>query len=180
MGQVAGDSDPYTDRKGQQPVTSKEEFCNRIRLCERAMYALALSIVRNESDAEDVTAESVYLAYRSLYTLKNDDAFKPWILRIVRNTAVELIRKNSRLIPTEEITDIPAENSTGDVETKLTLRDAVERLKQPYRTATILYYYENLSVSNISHITGTSAVTVKKQLSRARMMLRESLKEDFN
>jgi len=180
MGQVAGGSDPHTDRKGQQPVTSKEEFCDKIRLYEQAMYALALSIVRNESDAEDVTAESVYLAYRSLYTLKNDKAFKPWILRIVHNTAIELIRKNSKLILTEEITDIPSENSTGDMETNITLRDAVERLKQPYRTATILYYYENLSISKISHITGVNAVTVKKQLSRARMMLRESLKENFN
>lgn len=180
MGQMAGGSDPRTDRKGQQPVTNKEEFCERIRLCERAMYTLAMSIVRNDSDAEDVTAESVYLAYKSLYKLKNDDAFKPWILRIVHNTAVELIRKNSRMIPTEDITYIPTETGAGDIETKLTLRDAVERLKQPYRTAITLYYYENLSVSNISHITGTNAVTVKQQLSRARKMLRESLKEDFN
>ena len=177
---MAGGPDPYTDRKGQKTVTSKEEFCDKIKLYERAMYALALSIVRNESDAEDVTAESIYLAYRSLYTLKNDDAFKPWILRIVHNTAIALIRKNSKLILTDEITDIPSTNSTSDMETNITLRDAVERLKQPYRTATILYYYENLSISNISHITGKNAVTVKKQLSRARMMLRESLKENFN
>lgn len=58
--------------------------------------------------------------------------------------------------------------------------EAVNSLKQPYRTVVVLFYYENLSVSKIAQITSTNMVTVKKQLSRARKMLREILKEDFN
>ena len=60
------------------------------------------------------------------------------------------------------------------------LREAVNSLKQPYRTVVVLFYYENLSVSKIAQITNTNVVAVKKQLSRARKMLREILKEDFN
>lgn len=55
----------------------------------------------------------------------------------------------------------------------------MRNLKQPYQTVVILFYYENLSIIEISRITNTSIVAVKKQLSRARKMLLEVLKEDF-
>ena len=51
--------------------------------------------------------------------------------------------------------------------------------KQPYRTVTILYYYEDLSISEIPKITDTTVIAVKQQLSRARKQLRELLEEDF-
>lgn len=161
-------------------MTDKDVFCENIRLCERAMYALAFSVVRNDSDAADVISESIYRAYRNLHTLKNDDSFKPWLLRIVHNTAVELIRKNSKIITVDEVPDIPSNGCEGDITVRLALRDAVNSLKLPYRTVVILFYYENLSIVKIAQITGSNVASVKKQLSRARSMLREILKEDFN
>lgn len=161
-------------------MTDKDEFCENIRLCERSMYRLAYSIVKNESDAGEVISESIYRAYKNMSTLKNKNSFKPWILRIVHNTAVELIRKNSNFIPVEEIRDTVMEDTANEITKKLALRDMVEALKQPYRTVVVLFYYENLPISKIAHITGTNIVAVKKQLSRARQMLRERLKEDFN
>ena len=91
-----------------------------------------------------------------------------------------MIRKNSRIIPMEETPDIPDDSPENDITTSLTVREAVNSLKQPYRTVVVLFYYENLSVSKIAQITNTNVVAVKKQLSRARKMLREILKEDFN
>lgn len=161
-------------------MTDKDVFCENIRLCERAMYALAFSVVRNDSDAADVISESIYRAYRNLHTLKNDDSFKPWLLRIVHNTAVELIRKNSKIITVDEVPDMPSDGCEGDITVRLALRDAVNSLKLPYRTVVILFYYENLSIVKIAQITGSNVASVKKQLSRARRMLREILKEDFN
>ena len=161
-------------------MTEKGEFCEQIRLCEKAMYSLAFSVVRNESDAEEVISESIYRAYKSFDMLKNENYFKPWILRIVHNTAIELIRKNARIIPTDKCEDTAYVDSESEIVTRFALRDAVEKLKQPYRTVVVLFYYENLSVSQIAQLTGTNVVAVKKQLSRARRMLREILKEDFN
>lgn len=60
------------------------------------MYALALSIVRNTADAADVLSESICRAFKNLDTLKRDSSFRPWILRIVHNTAVEMIRKKRK------------------------------------------------------------------------------------
>lgn len=161
-------------------LTDKDEFCEHIRLCENAMYSLAFSVVRNEYDAGEVVSEAIYRAYKNLDTLKNDNSFNVWILCIVHNTAVEMIRKNSKIIPTDEIPDTVDNNTENTIVTNIALRDAVNSLKQPYRTVVVLFYYENLSVLKIAQITGTNIVTVKKQLSRARKMLREILKEDFD
>lgn len=164
---------------GGMILTDKDAFCENIRLCEKAMYSLAYSIVRNESDAGEIISESIYRAYKSLDALKNENAFKAWMLRIVHNTAVEMIRKNSKIVPMEETPEMVDDSSENEITTKIALHEAVNNLKQPYRTVVVLFYYENLSVSKIAKITSTNVVAVKKQLSRARKMLREILKEDF-
>lgn len=165
--------------RGGINLIDKDDFCEKIRLYEKAMYSVAYSIVKNEFDAGDIISESIYRAYRNLDTLKNEKAFKSWILRIVHNTAVEMIRKNSNLLLVEEPPEAVSDDPKHEITTKIALRDAVSSLKQPYRTVVVLFYYENLSAARIAEITGTSAITVKKQLSRARKILREILKEDF-
>lgn len=157
----------------------KDEFCAYIRQWEKAMYALAYSIVKNEADAGEVISEAVFRAWKNLGTLKNEKAFKTWILRIVHNTAVELIRKNARLLLVEETVDHAGEGNEERITDRLALRNAVESLKQPYREVVVLFYYENLSAAKIAQIMGSNMAAVKKQLSRARKMLREMLKEDF-
>lgn len=160
-------------------MTDKNEFCENIRLYEKSMYSLAFSIVKNDADAAEVISESILRAYKNIQTLKKADSFKPWILRIIHNTAVEMIRKNSKIIPIDELYNAVQESNENEIATNLTLKSAVEQLRQPYRTVVVLFYYENLSVSKIAQITDSNAVTVKQQLSRARKMLREALKEDF-
>lgn len=162
-------------------MKNKFDFCEKIKECEHAMYALAYSVVRNEHDAGEVLSESIYRAYRSLDTLKDEKAFRSWMLKIVHNTAVEFVRKSSHTV---EVWDIDESYLVEDchaeqVALKMTLKAAVGRLKQPYRTVVVLFYYENLSIAEIGKITGQSVMAVKQQLSRARKMLKEDLKEDF-
>lgn len=159
-------------------MIDKDTFCRLVRQNEKAMYSVSFSILSNESDAADAISEALYRAYKNLDTLKNEYAFKPWILRIVRNCAVELVRSNKNLL---SIDDVEVEESSGenDIVTALTLRKAVEQLKQPYKEVVVLYYYEDLSIAQISKITGASVVTAKQQLSRARKMLRGMLMETF-
>lgn len=88
---------------GGDLLNNKDEFCENIRQYEKAMYHLAFSLLRNDADAGDVISESIYRAYKNLDTLKHKSSFKAWILQIVHNTAVETIRKNSKVIPVEEL-----------------------------------------------------------------------------
>lgn len=157
----------------------KDEFCEYIGQCEIAMYSVAFSILANESDAGEAVSEAIYRAYKKRKSLKEKSAFKAWILKIVHNTAVEMIRKNNRLVLVEE-TQPQDTTDNYDMTRYIALKDAVVNLKQPYRTVVVLFYYENLSISEISDITGSASSAVKKQLSRAREMLREQLREDSN
>lgn len=159
-------------------MIGKEEFCNKIKQCEASMYYLAYSIVKNKDDASDVVNESILKAYEKLDKLKNEESFKSWILRIVHNTAIELIKKNKEMIDIEEVDNLVEKKVSSDVETKLTLRDAVNKLKHPYREVIILFYYEDLSTEKISKITNANILTVRKRLSRARKQLKDLLKEE--
>lgn len=160
-------------------MSTKEDFCENIRLYEKSMYHLAYSIVKNEDDASEIISESIYRAYKSYATLKNKKAFKTWILHIVHNTAIEIIRKNSKVIPVDQLEETMSEDFENDITTKIVVREAVKSLKQPYRTVTILFYYENLSIAKIAHITNSNVLAVRQQLSRSRKMLSKMLKEDF-
>ena len=158
----------------------KEQFCEQIRQCEKAMYALAWSVLRSDQDAADAIGEAIVRAYSHLDQLKKKDAFKPWILKILHNTCLEMLRSRRPTVDIDQQYDLEAPER-HDVSTRLALRQAVEALEQPYRTVVILFYYEDLPVAEIAGITGASAAAVKKQLSRAREMLRSSLqKEDFD
>lgn len=161
-------------------MIDNDGFCQQIRGLEDAMYALAYSILRNDQDAADAISESILKAYCALPQLKNRNAFKSWMLKIVNNTSVEMLRKKMPTAQVVEDFDIPAEDDRLDCSTKMVLREAVDHLAQPYRTVVTLFYYEDLSVMEISAVTGQSVIAIRKQLSRARTMLRESLnKEDF-
>lgn len=162
-------------------LIDKDEFCERVRTYENSMYALAFSILKNESDAGEAVCESIYRAYKNIDDLKNKNSFKPWILRIVHNTAVEMIRKNSKVILSmDAVEDKGYDGAENTITTQIALKEAINKLKPDYRTAIVLFYYENLSVSKIASVTGANIVSVKKRLSRARKALQEILKEDFN
>ena len=127
----------------------------------------------------DVIQESILKAYCNYNGLKNPQKFKQWILRIVHNTAIDYIHKRFDVIGTE-IQEQTVESSTIDKESKLVIWDAIQKIKLPYRTVLILFYYEDYSILQISDIMSVSIVNVKQQLSRGRKMLAKLLnKEDF-
>lgn len=161
-------------------MTDKEYFCECIRQCENGMYKLAMGILKNETDAEDAMQDAILKAYCNLDQLKDRKKFRSWFFSIVHNCAIECVRKQKNIIDIEEEPFLVAPESPVDISTKLTLWEAVQKLKAPYSTVIILFYYEDYSILQISSITNTHVNTVKKQLSRARAMLAKLLhKEDF-
>lgn len=157
----------------------KEEFCEYIRMNEKGMYYLAYSILHNDADVADCISEAIYRAYKNINHLKKADTFKPWIMSIIHNTAVEMIRKNAKTIPVDAIEIVSLDNHSRKITNKISVQESIKSLKQPYHTVVILYYYENLSIKEIAKITKTTTIAVKKQLSRARSMLKEKLEEEI-
>ena len=63
-----------------------------------------------------------------------------------------------------------------DIDTNLTIWNAIQKLDNPYRTVITLFYYEDLSIKEISKITGSKVDAIKKQLSRGREKIKEIIK----
>ena len=161
-------------------MTEKEYFCQCVRECEGSMYTLAMGILKNEADAADAMQDAILKAYCNLDQLKDRNRFRSWILSIVHNTAIEYIRKRKDTADFETQDDLVSPEPAVDTATRLTVWDGIQRLKLPYRTVIILFYYENYSVRQIAEVTHTSVIAIKQQLSRGRKMLAQLLnKEDF-
>lgn len=148
----------------------KNWFCDNIKNLENGMYRLSYSILKNEEDAKDAVQEAIYNAYKNLEKLKDKRKFKSWIYKIVANTSFEILRNKKNYIDIEQ-ENIPAEKI--DIDTNLTLWKAVQGLEQPYRTTITLFYYEDMSIKEISEITGSKVDAIKKQLSRGRDKIKE-------
>lgn len=162
-------------------MTDKEWFCDSVRKYESSFYSLAFSLLKNEADASEAVSEAILRAYSNLNKLNSKSAFKAWMLRIVHNTSVEIIRKNSHSVSIDDsvFETYQAEDNYNDTDIRVTVRRAVDNLPTAYKVVTELFYYENLSVNQIAEITSTNSAAVRKQLSRARAILREMLKDDF-
>lgn len=145
------------------------------------MYTLALGIVQNEADAADVMQDAILKAYCNLEQLKDRNKFQSWILSIVHNTAIEFLRKRRDTVDLDSQYDLEAPRVGVDTATKLTVWQAIQSLKLPYRSVIILFYYDGYSVQQIAKVTGDSPIAIRQQLSRGRKMLAQLLnKEDFD
>lgn len=139
------------------------------------VYTLAYSRTRNRHDAEDITQE-VFLKYiKSGKRFSDEEHRKAWLLKVTVNSAKTFVGQAwfRHRADIEE-----AENAAeSDSDSASPLLDAVSELPEKYRTAVHLFYYENLSVEQISEIMNSKPNTVKSYLHRARAMLKEILKE---
>lgn len=151
-------------------LNQKEWFCENIKELENGLYRVSYSILKNEPDAQDAVQEAIYKSYKNLDGLKDKRKFKPWIYKIVTNTSFEMLKSNKNNVDIEENI---IEAKQEDIDTNLTLWNAVQKLKQPYRTTITLFYYEDMSIKEISKITGSNIDAIKKQLSRGREKIKE-------
>lgn len=148
---------------------TKEEFAEWIQKNKTQMYRFAVSIVRNETDAEDVVCETIVKAYEHLDDLRDPAKLKSWMMAILYNVARTMCVKRKREVSIEEanLLQVEAANET------LELWPMVMKLKPALRSVVILYYYTGYQTKEIAQILQIREGTVKSRLSRAREELRE-------
>lgn len=156
---------------------------------ERAVYNLALSIVKKKEDAEDVTQETYLRLWRAASEIKLESSLKLYILRTARNLALDLIRKNSKrdeidtvILDAEGEFEIdiaddspdsrPDESYLRKIE-KEVVRQSIEELPSAAREMIVLRDIEGLSYTEISEMLGLTEGTLKSKLFRARERLRK-------
>lgn len=142
------------------------------------VYRTAYTYCRRREDAEDVTQEVFESCARSLRFRGTPEQLKAWFLRAAVTRSLNLLGSSNvsrRAELDEELAAEPPAEETG-----LDVYDAVLALPASFRRAVFLYYYQQLPISEIAKLTGCTENLVRVRLHRARDLLREKLKGDYD
>jgi RNA polymerase sigma-70 factor (ECF subfamily) len=162
-----------------------------IRPYERSVYVMALSYMKNEADAEDVSQEAFIRAFRKLESLRAESKFSTWLISITINEARTRLRRQAlvRMEPLDQLPDkdksispallrdwreIPLEAVERE-EVRNLIQLAVEQLPDIYREVFLLRDVEELTISETAEALNISIPSVKVRLHRARMRLQKQL-----
>jgi RNA polymerase sigma-70 factor (ECF subfamily) len=170
----------------------KHLFHELIRPCERSIYFLLFSILKNEAEAEEAAQETVIKVYLNLHLFRGDSQFRTWVLSIARNEGLGRLRKlgNRR----EDSLDGAMEEQGGDFtpailtswreiplealereELGAILRKAIDGLPEIYRNIVLLRDIEEMDIRETAAALGISEGAVKVRLHRARALLQKEL-----
>jgi RNA polymerase sigma-70 factor (ECF subfamily) len=145
----------------------------------KAMYNVALRIVKRAEDAEDVLQESFIKAFKNLKSYKYEATFGAWLKRIVINTAISHLKK--KRIHFEEVEKVHVADSFEDTSEPRwdvqKVKKAVGMLPDGYRVIFTMYTLEGYDHQEIGEILNITSSTSKSQYSRAKSKLRELLSE---
>ena len=154
---------------------SKDDFLiQEIKDNKLNMFRVAKSILHNDSDAEDAVSESILTAYTALFTLKNRDSFKPWVMKILVRECYKIIKTRSSVDYLDELPGIPVH----DADNTQVLWGYVNSLPHEYRSAVVLFYYEDMSIKAIAQTLSISQGTVKSRLSRGKARLKQLIEKN--
>jgi RNA polymerase sigma-70 factor (ECF subfamily) len=167
----------------------KHAFEVLISARQRNFMIAAMSILQNETDAEDAVQEAIIKMYRNIGKLKDVRAVKSWMERIVRNESYDIYNKSSiqskrqselddedeQIEIVEETREFLPEAYVEDDELNKKLYDTILSLPVAKREAIIMYYYDGLSYNEIAEVIGKNVKTVSSNLSKAREELKRRL-----
>lgn len=155
---------------------TKEQLGTLILDSERQLYSTAKTMLFSDQDCADAIQETIVKAFLKIDTLRNDKYAKTWLIRILINECHTILRKSSKLVSLEgmsERTDIEADKTTDYSD----LYRAVNSLKEELRLPVILYYIEDFNIKEIARILEVTEGAVQKRLARARGKLKCDLQE---
>ena len=170
----------------------RREFARLVDTYSGPLYRLALKMIGNPSDAEDVLQNTFLKAYQHIDTFEGRSSLSTWLYRIASNEALMLLRKQRPEIDLTDTTPEGEENSDYEPvqfpdwcclpeeeflssESRSALDHAVQHLPEILRIVFILRDIEGLSIKETSQALGLSETAVKTRLLRARLRLRDDL-----
>jgi RNA polymerase sigma factor (sigma-70 family) len=144
----------------------------------RDMQAVAYLIVRDRAAAEDIVADSLLAALDHGRSLRDDDALRPWLLRIATNKALRYRQRAAHVVELEVVERAVAADTRPTADDSLALWQAVHDLPPRMRAAVGLRYYLDLPVASVAEVLDVSPNTIKTQLKSALTHLRTALADE--
>lgn len=154
------------------------------------LYFFALKNVRSKEDAEDIVQEAFMKALESLGELNSSESFSGWIYSVTYNLCIDKMRGGKRVarFETEDDRDNAIENSAlnepvmvpedymQNEETKRQIKDVIDGLRPDMRSVIILFYYDQMSMTEVAETMGISESIVKTKLFSARKRIKAKLR----
>ena len=170
----------YIDRIMQGDLAA---FSKLVDKHKDMVYAVALKLLRNHADAEDIAQESFIKAYQQMSSFKQESKFSTWLYTITYRTALYHIRKNridTRYMDFKDNEKFQSDTITPIESYKIKeqqkfIKEVVDALPTMEGLLVTLFYIDENSVEEISSITNLSATNIKVKLFRARKKLKKSL-----
>lgn len=148
-----------------------KKFCEGVQRYRDDLYMLAFAILKNETDAEDAVSNAILKAYEHRKQISIFHKFKPWMLAITKNEALK-IKKKWLYLPGDETVEALSKPVMAKYDE---LWDVLQQMKEEYRLVVVLFYYDELSLRDISDVLDIPVGTVKSRLSRGKTELRKML-----
>lgn len=156
---------------------NQEEFAQRIILIQNRMYRIACAYLHGEHDRLDAVSQAILHAWEKLGSLRQQQYFDTWLIRILIRECIAIERKQARILPVASLPEHPAPDTMTDAQ--LALKDALNALPEKLRIVMVLHYMEGFGVAEIAQILRISNGAVCSRLSRGRDQMRAWLKEDI-
>jgi RNA polymerase sigma-70 factor (ECF subfamily) len=147
------------------------------------LYNFLIKLTNNALDAEDILQEVLLKIADSISELKEPQKIKSWAYKIATNAAMDYFRQNGKIPSLEYDDEIILTTDKFDTIDELIItdemnkcvREKIDLIPVNYRTALILFYFENVQISDIAVICNTSVSCVKVRLLRAKEMMNRIL-----
>lgn len=185
------ESDPVeTDLVRRAQAGDRSALAELVRLYSPRIYSLALRIMRNSEDAEDVLQETFVLMMKKITQFSGRSGFYTWLYRVASNVALGKLREKKysdktisvddpefQYLQGSQLADWPdhLEEKLDDEQFRNCLSRAMEDLPEHYRAVFVIRDLENLSTRETAEVLKISEANVKIRLMRARLFLRDQL-----
>lgn len=152
------------------------------------IFTLALKMVKNREEAEEVSQDTFIKIYNSLNKFKGDSKFSTWIYKIAYNTCLDSLKKNKKeenTILIDEFSDYlvktldNALSALEDKERKQTIQNCLNLLSREENFLLTLYYFDDQNLDEIAKIMDINSNNVKVKLFRSRKKLAVILKKQL-
>lgn len=149
------------------------------------VFSLALRMLKNREEAEEVAQDSFVKAFKSISTFKGDSKLSTWVYKIVYYGCLDRLKKNKKLNSNISISEkfdigdqeaLSALDKMQQVELQVTVKNCIEKLSSEDGFILTLFYFEELSLEEISEIVDIVPNTLKVKIFRARKKLAEIFK----
>lgn len=140
------------------------------------VFAISMSILHDHGLAADATQQTFIKAWQAATTYDADRELGPWIYAIARRTAIDIYRKSSRSVASDEVDITSLPPSLDTIWEVFEVRSAVDRLPDEERQVIKLSHFDGLTHVEIAEHMGIPVGTVKSRSHRAHQRLLELLR----